>query len=247
MKKLLKRIFKSAFKDTSLKKEICEIIEYQTNLTEEYNHPEIVIRISSPLIPKNDITTIINWLECEIRNGVSFEAGQKLQLGFMVTEFQSLLGGRLILEEPDMKSFPIIFTPTLNMTFKTLRRQKDVVESLEGDIPPDFPSIMQGVVVHNNYKKHKSIMLERTPPEGEQSGWWVHVKGKHKTKNYMSISLYQLALDRPELVKYLGLPVNSKTTLHKGLLTSIELADNKMNLIEGSFLSEFTSSKETIK
>jgi hypothetical protein len=213
-------------------------VEYQTNLDKKIGQPEIVVRISDRVVPPQDVKIILNGIEAEIKNGVRYKAGETLQLGFMLNRFEELSDGRLILEEPDMKSFPIKFIPSMNNTFKTLRNQKDVVESIGKNIELNFPSIRQAIVVHKDYKLAKAVLLERIAPEGSQSGWWVHLKGDSKPEDYSLTSLYQFALDRPDLVQYLALPVGAKVYDIKESPIKIYFNDKEATFQDGSYLAE---------
>lgn len=170
-----------------------------------------------------------------------------MQIGFIVTQFSMLDDGRLILEEPDMASFPIKHIPTLNYTFKTLRSQKDVVESIDQNVSLNFSSILQAIAVHKNYKSSTLVMLERFDPEEPQSGWWINVPGDSSAEDYMLISLYQLALDRPDLVHFLALPVGFKVYDEKAGTFKLEQGGSEIKIRTGSYLYELLNKRQPNK
>jgi len=235
---MFKKIFSAGVIAAASTTSIAEAKEYQTHSNIKYGHPEIVVRVSDSAIPEQDIKTILEGFEEEVSKGVKYNVGESLQLGFMLNQFSGLKDGRLILEEPDMKSLPIKFIPSMNYTFKTLRQQKDVVESIETNVDLAFPTLREAISVHKNYKISKAIILERVSPEGSQSGWWVHDQSDSNPDNYALTSLYQFALDRPDLVKYLALPIGSKVFDIKGAKIQISLNGQNLVIKKGSFIDE---------
>jgi len=235
---MFKKIFSAGVIAAASTTSIAEAKEYQTHSNIKYGQPEIVVRVSDSAIPEQDIKTILEGFEEEVSKGVKYNVGESLQLGFMLNQFSGLKDGRLILEEPDMKSLPIKFIASMNYTFKTLRQQKDVVESIETNVDLAFPTLREAIAVHKNYKTSKAIVLERVSPEGSQSGWWVHDQSDSNPDNYALTSLYQFALDRPDLVKYLALPIGSKVFDIKGAKIQISLNDQNLAIKKGSFIDE---------
>jgi len=203
------------------------------------DHPIIVIRISDESIPPQDVKAVMEGLEYQIRQGEEFKPGESLQLGFILNQFSQLDDGRLILQEPDMKSIPVSFVSTMNYTFKTLRVQKEVVESIGKNTPLDYPSVQQAIAVHKDYAQSKSVMLERIAADDEQSGWWLHRQGGSKTEDYQLISLFQFAVERPDLVKFLALPQGSKTHIIENAPIRIFNNNEEIQIRERSFLADF--------
>jgi len=146
--------------------------------------------------------------------------------------------GRLILAEPDMTSFPINFIPTMNATFKYLRQHKDVVESVNTEMM--FPGITEALSVHKDYINSDALTLERHEPEGSLSGWKVSVEDDFDESKHSLVSLYQMALDRPDLIKYLALPNGVKVQDFKGKGIDIYIDDVKVDYCEDSYLAILT-------
>lgn len=238
MKNLFRKILGASAIAAASTPAVSEIVEYETKVEKTSEQPAIVIRISDKAIPEQDVKVILEGFEEQIASGVRFKDEETLQLGFMLNQFKKLDDGRLVLEEPDMFSFPINFIPSMNYTFKTLRNQKDVVESVGSNVELNFPNIRQAIAVHKDYKSSAAVMLERINPEDSQSGWWVHVQGDTSPENYSLTSLYQFALDRPDLVHYLALPVGAKAYDIKGSPIRIAINDREVTFQDGSYLSE---------
>ncbi len=126
----------------------------------------------------------------------------------MVNRF-NLKNDFLVLEEPDMQSFPINYIPSLDNTARSLRHQSYVVASLETNKEPLFPSIQQAVMLADSYKPNNPfLILERTEPDKMFSGWFIsnHLKDKN-SEDFSPVSVYQFCLDHPDLFKFLALPV----------------------------------------
>jgi len=219
--------------------------EYQTNFDKIQNQPPIVINITDNTIPSNDVTAVLRGLEHQIKGGTRFKDGETLQLGFMVNQFSLMDDGRLRLEEPDMKSVPVKFLPTMNYTFKTLRAQKDIVESI-GSTQLSYPSVQQAIAIHKDFKTASAVLLERVAPEESQSGWWVHVRNS-QPEDYSLTSIFQFALERPDLVKFLALPVGAKIYIIKGSPIKIFIDDKEVEILTGSFLAELNKVANSVQ
>lgn len=213
---------------------------HTTTKCKQFGHPEFQISVSSKAIPEVDIVWLLSWLEKRVAAQERFKAGETIQIGWMITKLQAAPGGTLIVTEPDMKSVPIKFIDSLDNTLKQLRSQKDSLESLGKSFELAFPSLQQSVVVHKNYKTTNRVLLDRASPVGDDSGWWVsdlNDKGGNQTpKNFVKISLFQLALDRPDLVKFFAFPPGLQVVVDSRIGV---LKDGKeIPLVEGSFLSQ---------
>lgn len=236
MRNLFKKLFSTgATKSTST---VSGITEYQTNLDRSLNHSDIVIRISKKAVIPQDVQIILDYFEKQILAGVQFKSGETLQLGFVLNQFKELDDGRLLLQEPDMVSFPIQYTSSMDFTFITLRNQKDVVESIDRTLDFDFPAITQALMVHKDYKSSHALRLDRSASDGVRSGWWVHTNDDFNPDDYYITSIYQFALDRPDLVKYLALPVGYRVCEIKGKPFKILLNNNEVHFQDGSYLAE---------
>lgn len=188
---------------------------YLTTQCARFGQPEFQINVTSTGIPRADVDWALSTLERMVASGEKFKAGETMQLGWMLTKLQTGDKGQLIVTEPDMKSFPMVFVDSVDSTLKHLRSQKDTVESV---LPADalsFPSLIQAVVVHVNYDKSPRLMLERSAPNGRDSGLKV-IDLNDKTaspNNYTLISLYQLAKERPDLVKFFAIPPGAQAII----------------------------------
>ncbi|MEM5317592.1 hypothetical protein [Paraburkholderia sp. JHI869] len=175
-----------------------------------HDHPEIQIRVSDPAVPIQDISWLLRFFERRVADGERFHAGETVQIGWMLTKLEAGADDLLCVAEPDMKAIPIRFVDSVDCTLKHLRNQKDVVESIAHIRNPDFPSLQQSAVVHSDYKSAGRLLLTRHPPHEADSGWSLTDPCDEAHAQYPSrhlrISLYQLGVDRPDLIKFLALP-----------------------------------------
>jgi hypothetical protein len=220
---------------------------YETSRCSEYGHPEFQFRVTNKAVPAEDIRWFQSWLEQSVANGERFKAGETLQIGWMVTKLASGPNGRLVITEPDMKAVPIEFVDSLDNTLLHLRAQKDSVESLGKDVELAFPSLRQSAVVHKNYKAANQIVLERLKGDGADSGWWLldptDRVGGQNAANFMKISLYQLAIERPDLVKFLAIPPGYRiAVIPEGIIAF--KGSSEIQFLEGSFLSELNKRRQ---
>ncbi|MDC8758502.1 hypothetical protein [Janthinobacterium fluminis] len=169
-------------------------------------------------MPGADIQWLLDHLEQRVASGERFAAGEFMQVGWMLLRLDGGADGVLRVAEPDMKSMPIAYIESIDNTLKTMRAQKEMLENLRPPEAPAFPSMRQSVLVDANYKSAESVVMYRIASE-VTSGWFVmDAHGKRDGPDQLNasyISLYQLALDRPDLVKFFALPTGLKVEVDK--------------------------------
>jgi hypothetical protein len=214
---------------------------YTTSRCKLFQQPEFRIQVASKAVPINDVEGILHGLEERVAAGERFKGGETIQIGWMLTKLEPDPDGALHVTEPDMKSIPIKFVRSIDNTLRQLRSQKDTVESVMPSDQLSFPFITQSAVVHVNYKTTKRLALDRAAPDGADSGWWLSDLNEksttHEPKNYTKISLYQLAIDRPDLVKFFALPAGLQAVVD-GNLIGVLKDGKELPQAPGSFLSE---------
>jgi hypothetical protein len=175
-----------------------------------FDHPEFQLQVSDRAIPAQDIDWLLRFFEQRVADGERFRASETLQIGWMLTKLEDGEAGCLRVVEPDMKAIPINFIDSVDSTLKHLRNQKDIVESVVPQRQPDFPSLRQSVVVHGDYKNSSHVLLTRGNAIGTDSGWLLtdlnDEASSQDSSRFARISLYQLGVDRPELIKFFALP-----------------------------------------
>lgn len=199
--------------------------------------------MSSPAIPEVDIAWLLGFIESYIASGARLNIGETMQIGWMLVRIEEGRAGALRLTEPDMRSFPVHFIDSVDHTLLHLRNQNDVVRSLSLATDPLFPSLRQSAVVHVNYKHANSVSMKREVADGLSSGWVItdtqDLAGLRDPARFLTTSLYQLGLDRPELIKFFALPPMLEVSVDNGR-TRVCGPNGALSLVPGSYLSELS-------
>lgn len=207
-----------------------------------FGHPEFQVRVSNGAVPAEDVSWLLQFFEQRVAQGEKFRSGESLQVGWMFTMLEDGPAGFLRVLEPDMEVVPVKFLDSVDRTLMHLRNQKDVVQSLSPPAELDFPSLRQSVVVHVNHKTASRILLTRNgAADGADSGWWLSdlddQAGSQDPTRFFKTSLYQLGVDRPDLVKFFALPAGLQVVVD-GVRIGVLGADGEVQQIPGSYLSE---------
>lgn len=203
----------------------------------KFGHPEFRLVWSNASIPAQDAAWLICLLEARVRDGDRFDDGAMLQIGWMFTRIRSI-GNYCEIQEPDFKNFPIQWVTGVDRTLRDFRRQTDVLESLEPQPQPSFPSILQAGYVCQNFDRKKSLVIERAEPKNRFSGWFITCddpQDRHAVSDLKLISLYEVALRVPGVMQFLALPSGSAG---KVSMTFAELyeGDRRFDIKIGSYL-----------
>lgn len=222
-------------------------MKFNTNKCARYGHPELVFNCDVKRVPEIDVLQFIDYLENEVKNGVIFKEGETMQVGWMITEFSqdSDTKEKLHILEPNMIDIPMVFIESLTSTLLHLRIQKDVVESCNLELC--FPNIYESVYVIQDYKFLNDMYLQRLSPEENFSGWFVHSTiDEGDTINFdrcKLISLYELACNRPDLIKFLALPQGCEVHIVKSGAIHILESGKEIKFQPNSFLDQLNKMK----
>lgn len=220
---------------------------YATTACKRFNHPEFQVRVSNSVVPTEDLNWFLRFLEQRVADGERFRGGESLQVGWMLTMLEEGPAGYLRVMEPDMKVVPVKFTDAIDSTLMHLRHQKDMVQSFSPQVDPDFPSLRQSAVVHVNYKTASRILLTRGPVQDTDSGWWLtdldDNAGSQDPTRLFKTSLYQLGVDRPDLVKFFAVPSGLQVAVDNTFIGVLG-PDGELKQIPGSYLSELNRHRQ---
>ena len=221
---------------------------HETSDCKRHDHPEFQIRVSNSAVPAEDVSWLLRFFEQRVAEGAKFRSGQSLQVGWMFTMLEDGPEGFLRVLEPDMKAIPVKFVDSVDSTLMHLRNQQDVVRSLLLPAEPDFPSLRQSAVVHVNYKEATRVLLTRSDAlDGADSGWWLSdlddQAGSQDPARFVKTSLYQLGVDRPDLVKFFAVPAGLQVVVD-GARIGVLGADGEVPQIPGSYLSELNKLRQ---
>ena len=180
---------------------------FKTTNCYRYNHPELCFNGDTGEIPEPNLRWLIQYLETEVARGVRFQNQSTLKLGWMPNRFELMDDGCLYLTEPDFKGLPLEFTDTVTNTLKHLRQQQDIIDSC-GDAPEaDYPEISSAIIICKTYAEAANIFLSREAVKTSLSGWFFRDLDNDNQADYTVTSLYEFACNRPDLIRYLALPV----------------------------------------
>ncbi|WP_334004951.1 hypothetical protein [Burkholderia cepacia] len=239
-------LFRSLFRSTGSKQAAQQRTDsiHRTVDCKRFAHPEFQIQVTNGAIPDQDISRLLRFLEQRVADGERFRAGETLQIGWMLTMLDGGPTDTLRITEPDMKEIPIRFIDSVNSTLMHLRNQKDVVGSVAMDLQPDFPSLLQSAVVHAEYKSACRVLLTRDLAHETDSGWSLtdlnDELGSQNPGQFIRISLYQLGVDRPDLIKFFALPPGLRVAVNDPQIRVIG-PEGEMQPIPGSFLEALNS------
>jgi hypothetical protein len=213
-----------------------------------HDHPEFQIRVSNGAVPAEDISWLLRFFEQRVAQGAKFQSGESLQVGWMLTMLEDGPQGFLRVLEPDMKGIPVKFVDSVDSTLMHLRNQQDVARSLSLPVEPAFPSLRQSAVVHVNYKEANRVLLTRSEAlDGADSGWWLSdlddEAGSEDPARFVKTSLYQLGIDRPDLVKFFAVPAGLQVFVD-GARIGVLGEDGEVPQIPGSYLSELNKLRQ---
>ena len=179
---------------------------YQTTKCSLHNHPEFQLSCDNPTIPEQDINWLVNHLETEVANGVVFLNDEFIQIGCMLTKVVAT-NQYYQLFEPDMIAMPVNFTNSIANTLKHFRQQKDICESITISESIDYPSLRESIIVSDSFESSTAYYFNREAREDHQSGWFFRDINQSDEQSFTQISLYEFACSRPDLIKFLALPV----------------------------------------
>ena len=180
---------------------------FKTTNCHQYNHPELCFNCDTGEIPEPNLRWLIQYLETQVAQGICFKNRSTIKLGWMPNRFELMPDGCLHLIEPDFRGLPLEFTDSVTNTLKHLHQQQDIVESCLDAPEIDYPDISSAIIVCKSYTYVSNLFLSREPVKTSLSGWFFRDLDDDNQENYTVISLYEFACNRPDLVRFLGLPV----------------------------------------
>lgn len=157
---------------------------------------------------------IIAYFEEQAQAGVRFRDGQTVELGWLLLLLRQADDNQLELFEPDFDCFPIRWFRGVNNAVRHLHLQRAVCALFGCD--PLFPTIIQAGIVSPKFFECRNYTISRDTPAGSDSGW-VFAECGYDGAEGEFCSLYQLSLEKPEVIPFLALPASSRVTLKPGL------------------------------
>jgi hypothetical protein len=195
-------------------------MEFTTNKCSERGQAEIVIRCDNS-VPIQDIEWLVALLESSVHNGVKYNAGELVQVGWVLNRLEGIGRGLLLLREPDFQTVPIVWTDGVTQTLRHLRLQKDTAESLGLGGSMQFPTIRDSAILGVDVARNiESLILERTEDKGTDSGWFVGNLASpldyNDPVNLRRVSLYEAAIECPLCLMFMSLPFGTTVRYSRG-------------------------------
>jgi hypothetical protein len=208
-----------------------------TTRCSEWKHSEFRLEFDSA-IPQADVYALVSFLEESVQAGTRYDDGQMIEFGSMILRL-AVSDDVFIVEEPDLRTFPISWKVGITQSMRLLRLQKDIAESVGLGDHLEFSSIRCSLLVGTDLIEGLDMLiLERSEPHASDSGWFV---GRLDTKldyndaaNLHRISVYQAILNWPRMAGFLALPAGSRVETSERL--TISRNGQPLEIQKGSFL-----------
>jgi hypothetical protein len=139
---------------------------YRSTLDATYQHPNFVLSLSAEL----DVGAewIFGYFESEVRRGIKFQAGQTVQIGWMLVKLVADQSGDLEIWEPRFNATPIDWIRGATSTFHHFTLQREACSQL--GVEPEFPSLLQSGVVSSQFLTDSGeFAMSRDDPTGSDS------------------------------------------------------------------------------
>ena len=175
----------------------------------KFGQPEFVFSVDDGLLSDADVQWFRSALEGMVAAGEKFKAGQTLLVGPVLLRLEAAEGGRLRVLEPDMKSMPFKYVPSVSNTINMVRRQRYTADSLGATRDISFAPLHLPLLVTQDALKAPMILMMRNSREGMGTGWVLsdaQSKRSLAEEKLQAVSVYEAVLQRPELVDFLALP-----------------------------------------
>jgi len=183
--------------------------ETVTTKCSELGQPEFKIRFDNSVL-RADVNWLTSILENSVLSGSRFKHGQTIELGSVF--FQVCLDeGFLLVTEPDFSSVPIVWKPGVVNSLNLLRIQKDIAESFDLSERIEFAPLCGSLIVGKDVDlPSEAFVLERTDPDGHDSGWFVGCLDTaidySLSENLHRLSVYEAIVNWRRIAGFLALP-----------------------------------------
>jgi hypothetical protein len=156
---------------------------------------------------------IVAYFETQPQAGVRFTDGQTVQFGWLLLLLRQADDNHLEVFEPDFDCVPIRWCRGINNAVRHLSLQRAVC-ALFG-CEPLFPTISQAGITSPKFFSSVDYTMSRDTPADSDSGW-VFAECDYAGAEGEFCSLYQLSLQKPEVIPFLALPPSSRITFKPG-------------------------------
>lgn len=176
---------------------------FRTKRCAAHGHQEIAFLATDGL---GAAEQIVEWLEEEVTLGRQFLVGQTVQVGWTILKVAEG-ADCLELTGPDFLGLPVRWGPGVDTMLRHVQLHRLVCARLGTE--PEFPSMLEFAVVSPTFCGAKGgFQMSRDAVESPDSGWVVAEPGYASTEA-QRMSLYELAVARPDITPFVALPPGS--------------------------------------
>ncbi|WP_426342522.1 immunity protein Imm33 domain-containing protein [Pseudoduganella sp. S-14] len=203
LKNLLRFIFIAAFIGSAAAAQ-----DYSTTQCTKYGQAEFVFSVDDGSLGEKDAQWFRETLEEMVAAGEKFKAGETLLVGPVPLKLEAAEDGKLRVLEPDMKTIPFKFVPSVTRTLKIVRRQRYAADSLGATKAIRFAPFHHPLMVTPGALQAPSIIMIRAKKQDGVTGWVLtELETKSKSKDDLEVmSVYEAMLKRPDIMDFLALP-----------------------------------------
>jgi hypothetical protein len=169
---------------------------------QDYGHPDIIVRVDPRWCGLAD--WLPNYFAEEVRRGVTFAAGQTVQVGWSLLKLSARDDGNLSAFEPDFESMPIHWVEGVDHTVRSLAAQRALCDDCA--VEPSFPSIVQPLSAPEILPAGDQLTMVRSEAQANHSGWTFHGR---TDAGLRLLSLYEAAVLNRMIVPFLALPAGT--------------------------------------
>lgn len=189
--------------------------KYRTSTCAEFGHNEISFTLNSDA--GIEAQSLVEYFEKAVRTGQRFQAGETVQIGWMVVSIRANAEGDLELWEPQFDSVPIRWTKGVDNTFRHLIIQKSVCELFA--LEPDFPSLRSAGIVSADFLQNTDgFAMTRDRPTNNDSGWIFRGANEPTSVSAQFRSLFEVSFYQTNIIPFLALPVGANVTKVGGVI-----------------------------
>ena len=203
---------------------------YRALLREKYGHPDIIVSADGE--PSSD--WLIDYFSGQVRDGISFRAGQTVQVGWALLTLADAGAGELTVCEPDFSSMPVHWVAGSSRVMRHLILQREVCDQIGED--PCFPSMVQPGVVSPGFIGGRSAFTMSRDDEG-----WVFRSEEDDVHQASLSSLYAVGVERTAAIPFLALPPGAEIDWERGS-AEIRFGGRRYSSRSNPFLSKLLAS-----
>ncbi len=211
-----------------------------TTKCENFGHPEFVLEADESAVPDIYIRELVETIEHMVADGTVFQVAETFQIGWMLTRVQEKGPRLLTLEEPDMRSLPIQWIPSVTDTLRQKMLQVFMLDSVELRHEMQIPSIQQSLIACTHYTDCDFFMTRSKSTNERDSGWFVgcreHRHDHNDPGNLRCVSLYEAYLGQRGIQGFVTFPVGATVVVDRKNGVTIFNKGEPLGIVPGSFL-----------